>query len=167
MVGAVASAAIILLTALGKDHPKEDTAKFFPSETQIYFSLNLSPGNDQLRGFRDIVERFREHPDFQRKIDEALDEADAEIGIELRSEVLPWLGPEIGIGLIDVVGSSIATGTGGVPLVLALIGTKDSEKAETVLQNWMRYLEQEQNLTFGTDSYGGLTVYSADEGDQL
>jgi hypothetical protein len=167
VVGAAASAAVIIfLTVAGKGHPHEETAKLFPSDTQIYFSLNLSPGNDQLRDFRDIIEQFREHPDFQRKIDDWLDKAEAEVGINLKLDVLPWLGPEIGIGLVDVVGSSIAIGTGGGPLVLALIDTKDSEKAETALQKLMQYLEHEESLVFDKDSYRGSTVYSEDRGDQ-
>lgn len=167
VVGSAAAAAvIILLTVMGEAHPAEDTAKFFPSDTQIYLSVNLSPGNDQLRKFRDIVQRFREHPDFQRKIDDWLNEADTETGIDLKMDVLPWLGPEIAIGLVDVVGSTIAAGTGGPPLVLALIGATDTEKAETFLQDWMRYQEREENLNFETGSYAGLTVYSEDGGDQ-
>ena len=162
-VGAVAAAAVIIILAVGgKAHPPDETAKFFPRDTQIYFSLNLSPGNDQLRVFRDIVARFRENPEFQRKIDDAFDEADAETGIDLEKEVLPWLGPEIGIGLVDVVGSAIGVGTGGTPLVLALIGTKDPEKAKTVLQDWMHFVEQEMGISFETDSYKGVTVHGDD-----
>ena len=167
VMGAVAAAAVIIVLAVGgKAHPSEQTAKFFPGGTQIYFSFNLRPGNDQLRAFRDIVDRFREHPEFQRKIDDALDEADGETGIDLEQEVLPWLGPEIGIGLVDVVGSAIGVGTGGTPLVLALIGTKDSEKAEMVLLDWMRYQERDQGMRFEKDNYRGLTVHSEDGGDQ-
>ena len=167
VVGAAAAAAVIIFLTVGdKGHPPEDTAKFFPSDTQIFFSVNLSPGNDQLRKFRDILERFRENPDFQRKIDDWLEEADAETGIDWKEDVLPLLGPEISIGFVDIVGSTIATGTGGIPLVLALIGAKDSEKAEAVLQDWLRYLEQEEDLSFDTDSHRGVTIHSEDGGDQ-
>ena len=161
IMGAVAAAVVIaLVTVAGKAHPPEQTAKFFPLETQVYFSLNLSPGNDQLRKFRDIVQRFREHPNFQPKVDDWLDEADTETGIDPQQEILPWLGSEISVGVIDVVGSTVALGSDGLPLVLAILGSKNFQLAESVLKRWVDYIEKEQGLVFTTDTYQDATVYS-------
>jgi hypothetical protein len=94
----------------------DQTAKLLPADTQIYLSLNLRPGNDQLRKFGDIVDRLRQHPGFQPKIDDLFDDVHEETGIHPGEDLISWLGPEIGFGFI-VVGSAVAATTGGTPLV--------------------------------------------------
>ena len=46
-------------------HPPEDTAKFLPEETAFYASLNLRPGVDQLTQAVDVLDRFKENPEFE------------------------------------------------------------------------------------------------------
>ena len=167
VVGAVAAGGVAAVLLLREEaHPPEETAKLLPSDTQIYFSLSLRPGNDQLRKFGDILGRFREHPNLQPKIDDLLEDAEAETGIDLREDIFPWIGPHVSIGVIDVVGSAIAGTTGGTPLVVALIGTTDSEQSVVFLQDWIAYQEQEGGLAFDAEPYRGFTVYSEQNYDQ-
>lgn len=149
-----------------EDSPSEQTSKFMPADTQIYFSLNLRPGNDQLRKLRDILERFREHPNFQSKIDQLLDDAKVETGVDMEEDIFPWLGPELAIGFVNVVGSAVGAATGGAPLVVAMLGTSDSVQALSVIQDWTRYLAQEEGLKFVTGTYEGLTVFSEQDDEQ-
>ena len=139
--------------------PLEQTAKFLPEDTQIYFSLNLRPGNDQLRKFRDILERFRQHPGFQPNIDDLFEDAKGETGVDIQEEVLPWLGPEVAVGLIDVVDAAIAAGVGGAPKLVALVGTTDNESSQAVLAQFIAFIEQEENQEIARGSYRDLPIY--------
>lgn len=139
--------------------PLEQTAKFLPEDTQIYFSLNLRPGNDQLRKFRDILERFRQHPSFQSNIDDLFEDAKGEIGIDIQEEVLPWLGPEVAVGLIDVVDAAVAAGSGGAPQLVVFIGTTDNERSKVVLEQLIDFIEQEEDQEIAREAYKGLPIY--------
>ncbi len=165
VAAAVAGGLTAFFLLKGKAHPSEQTARFFPADTEVYLSLNLRPGNDQLKRFRDILERFRQEPLFEEKIDEFIDDTGDETGIDLAEDILPWLGPEVAIGVVDVVGSFIAVTGGGRPLVLALIGTSDPERSNAALGNWIEYQELEADLEFRSTTYRSSTVFrEMDEG---
>ena len=142
------------------------TAKLLPAETQIYVSLNLQPGGDQLTKFREILARFQEHPNFLPKIDDLFEQADLETGIQPEEDILPWLGPEVAIGFIDVSASAVAGATGGTPLVIALVGTTDADRSKPVLRTAIDYIERKEGLSFTTEEYRGLTVFTEQGQDQ-
>ena len=148
------------------DHPPEQTAKLLPAQTQVYFSLNLRPRGDQLAKFRSILARFRQHRNFQPKIDDLFNDADVETGIHPEEDVLPWLGPEVAIGIVDVVGSVVASAAGGTPLVIALMGTTDTERSLSVLRKWIAYQEREEALDFETGDYRGIPVFTERDDNQ-
>ena len=54
--------------------------------------MNIRPGNDQLRKFSQIAERFRKHPNFQPKIDDLVQETKDETDIDLEKgrSTLAW-----------------------------------------------------------------------------
>ena len=164
---AAGGAAAAALLVIGEEaHPSEQTARFMPSDTQVYLSLNRRPGDSQLEKFRSILDRFQEHPQFQPKIDKLFEVAETEAGIHPGEDVLPWLGPEVAIGFIDVVGSVVGGRSGGTPLLIAIANTTDSERALSVLRIWMDYQAQDDGLTFTTETYRELTVYSEPQHNQ-
>ena len=163
---AIAAGVTAFLLLREEGHLPEQTAKFLPAHTQFYFSVNLRPGNDQLRQAWDIQTRFREHPEFQEKIDDLFDQAKDEAGIDLKNDVLPWLGPELAVAVIDVVGSAVAGTTGGAPLMVALVGTRDSERSAKVLEDLINYQREEEDLKFDVETYRTATLYS-EQGDDL
>jgi hypothetical protein len=79
-------------------HPSEQTARFLPDNTEIYYSLNMRPGGDQRRFFADILASFQSHTEFQPQIDDLYDKIETETGIDLVAEALPLLGPEVAVG---------------------------------------------------------------------
>ena len=135
-------------------------AQLLPDDTQVYFSLSLQPGDDQQQKFQEILERFREHPDFQLKIDELIHEGEDETGINFREDVLPWLGPEIAIGVMDVPGSVIGMQMGGSPQAVVFTGTRDPEASLETLHKLIQSIEQEEFLSFQTDTYREFPVFS-------
>ena len=164
VAAASAGGAVAFLLLRGEARPPDQTARFLPADTQVYFSLNLRTGNNQLKRFRDILERFRQRPGFQVRVDDLLDDAKDETGIDLEEDVLPWLGPELAVAVVDVVGSAVAANTGGEPLVVAIFETSNSLQSASVLQDWISYLGEKAGLTFDTTTYRGLAV-SSERGD--
>ncbi len=148
------------------EHPPEQTAKLLPANTQVYVSLNLRPGGDQLGKFRAILERFRQHSGFQQKLDELFNKINTDSGIHPEDDVLSWLGPEVAIAAIDVTGAAMAAATGGVPLMAALLGTTDPEKSAAVLQRLLEHLRVEEALTFVTYTYKEVDVFAEGDTDQ-
>ena len=141
-------------------------AKLLPDETQVFFSVDLQPGGDQRTNFSDILAVFRRHSSFQPKIDQLFDDGEVETGIHPEKEVLPWLGPEVAVGVVDVVGSVVAGASGGSPLVIVLAGTSDSDTARRILQTWIDYVAREEGLDFQAAEYRGTPVFSEAESAQ-
>ena len=142
----------------------EQTAKFLPPETQIYMSLNLLPGAGQLVKAREIWDRFAEHPGFQPAIDGWMDELESEAGFNFMEDVQPWLGPEVGVGVIDVVGSAIASRSGGEPIAILLIGTTDLELSKKFLEDLIAYLEENEDGSYETEIYRDVTIFKKTSG---
>lgn len=145
----------------GKALGPEQTAKYLPPDTQIYVSLNLRSGTGQLVKARELWERFSQHPGFQPKIDDWMDGIESETGFDFMRDVEPWLGPEIGVGVIDVVGSAVASDLGGLPIMIALLETTDSARSRKFLEDWISFLEDEGN-DYETETYQGATVFRDD-----
>ena len=89
-----------------------------------------------------------------------METAENDTGIHLIDDVLPWLGPEIAIGFIDV------GGIGDNPQVVALVGTKDKEAAETVVRHFVDFLEEEQEAEFREDTYRGFVTFGDVDDEQ-
>ncbi|MCH7600147.1 MAG: DUF3352 domain-containing protein, partial [Myxococcales bacterium] len=86
-------------------------------------------------------------------MDDLVDAVEYETGIHLLDDVLPWLGPELAIGVIDVVDIDKD------PQLVAFMGTTDPEKAERVLTRFMDYLEDTLGAEFRRSRYKGFTIY--------
>ena len=164
LLGTGVAVGLVLFLLPGGAYQPEQTAKYLPAETQVYYSLNLRPGNDQLKKFKVILERFRENPRFQAKVDEFFDDGEAESGIHIKDDVLPWLGPEIAVGVLDLAGSIVATSTGGTPLVVVIVGTTDQQQSMMVLTDWLSYQTDAEGLDFQADAYEGLIVHTTEDG---
>ena len=131
-------------------NPSEETASYLPTNTNIYFSLNMRPGAGQLLQVRRIINRYTDNPDFQNEVDELVDAVEDETGIHLIDDVLPWLGPELAMGFIDVGG--IADNPQGV----AFVGASNIEAAEVVLRRFLDFLEEEEGVEFREDTLQGI-----------
>ncbi len=161
---AVAGAAAYYVIRDATTNEPEQTAKFLPPDTQIYISLKLLPGAGQLVKAREIWDRFAEHPGFQPAIDGWMDELQSEAGFGFREDVQPWLGPEVAVGIIDVVGSVIATGSGGEPIGIVLIGTTDPALSKKFLEDLIAYLEENEEESFETEIYRDVTIFKEASG---
>ena len=117
-------------------HPPEETAKFLPPETSLYFSMNLRPGAGQMMKGREILDRFRKDPRFDEKLDELYDSIDEEVGIDVREDLFPWMGPEVALAVIEFDGFDED------PKLVAFIGTTDAGASESFIRKLLAYGEE-------------------------
>jgi hypothetical protein len=83
---------------------------------------------------------------------------DAESGIDFEEEVLPWLGPELALGVVLWPGM-FETGNGLVPTIM--VGTSDEAAAQALVQKWLAIrLEGGEPITLRSETYRevGITV---------
>jgi hypothetical protein len=151
VLGAAGGVSAYYLVNRTLSHPHEDTAKLMSPDTSLYFSLNLRPGAGQLAKFRGVLSKFMGQPSFEDKFDEHMDDLQNEIGIDLKSEVFPWLGPEVALGVTDI---------GKEPKVLVLVGTTDKEASQRVFDKWLDYREKSLDAEPGEDSYLDIPIYN-------
>ena len=105
VVVGIAVGLTIYLTIGKFTHPPEQTAKFLPQDTRLYFSVNLRPGTSQPSKLRKIFSRFEENESFREDIDDIIDQIDDESRVDLRNDVFPWLGPELSVAVLSFADS--------------------------------------------------------------
>ncbi|MDE2787690.1 MAG: DUF3352 domain-containing protein [Chloroflexota bacterium] len=146
-----------LLALLVDAKGPEYSARYYPSDTLAYGWVTLTPGGGQFEDMRDIWERFDEYPKFRELVDELQADFLDETGIDFETEVMPWIGPEIGAALIDF---DVA---GETPTVLLTIGVRDKGAAGKFLAKWMEYTGEGN---FDTGSHRGFDIWVNDEGTE-
>ena len=57
---------------------------------------------------------------------------------------------------MEVVESATAIGAGGTPPVIVFLGTDDPDRSEIVLREWIKHLEDQEDLSFREDAYKGF-----------
>lgn len=84
-------------------HVGEQTAAFLSSDTDVYLTVNLDPTDNQLSEFWKIVNEFWQDPNLQAKWDEGMAASDNASALNIEEDVFPWLGPEVAMGLRNVI----------------------------------------------------------------
>ncbi len=142
-------------------HPHEQTAKYLPPDTQFYMSVNLRPGVGQLSKLKTIYDKFDANDKFGERIDKLFEEIEDESRIDTKEDLLPWLGPEIAVALLDfdVADESVD--------FVAFIGTTDTEATTVFLDGFLEYIEIEEGTGFTEGSHQGYVTYDGpvDSGD--
>jgi hypothetical protein len=164
--GAVLLIALVLVFAIpwGGGRPREAAASLMRPDTQLYFSLNLRPPGGQLRKMGKLIGALAGNPDAMEMWDEWMAEAEREMGIDLEREVLPWLGPEVAIGLAEW-GAEEGE-------FLIVLETRDVMGASRAFAKWRMYLEdvldmewsvsrtRDREVWAGETYYGERQIYA-------
>ena len=157
VVIAAGAAAYFLIPGVRLSEP-ENTARYFPDDVIAYSWATLSPGIGQGRQLLDIWERFNEIPGFQDRMDELLDEFKDDTGIDFQEDVLPWIGPDISLAVLETRSFETVDAA-------AIFGVKDQDAASAFLEDWLEYMEHKKATRFEKDSSGGFDIW-ADEGKE-
>lgn len=160
-------AVVVLGTFVGVylviDHapaPKSPAA-YLPPGTQAYFSVNIDPESDQTAKLKAIYGRFKAVPGFDDVIKEALaGEFDGGFAPDLAQDILPWLGPEIAVGLISF--EAISEDIADPPELIIFVGTTGPDATKSSLE---RLIEADDKAEFETGSYGGHITYTETASD--
>ena len=85
------------LVVLAQVYDGEQTAQILPPDTDGYLTINMRPGADQLIKMDAVLDNWNENPAFQDQLVEMMSQLESETGIniDIDTEVLPWLGPEL------------------------------------------------------------------------
>ena len=139
-------------------HPGEQTAKLMLPDTDGYCTINLKPGLSQSFEFKRLLDSFSSDPSIKNELKDLMAKIDAESGIDFEEEVLPWLGPELALGVVLWPGM-FETGNGPMPTIM--VGTSDEAAAQALVQKWLAIrLEGGEPITLRSETYRevGITV---------
>ncbi|MFH0769721.1 MAG: hypothetical protein V1932_09225 [Chloroflexota bacterium] len=78
-------------------HTGEQTASILPPDTDGYLTINLRPGLPQLEKMRQVLSKWVDNPALKNQFEGLMSQLAAS-GIDIKQDVLPWLGPELALG---------------------------------------------------------------------
>jgi hypothetical protein len=142
-------------------HEGEQTAEFLPSDTDLYFTVNLDPGGDQLTKFWELINNWWQDPNVQAQWGELLGQIETENDINIMEDVLPWLGPEIAVGMRHLVPDGEIE-----PEMILFVGTMDEDASEAFFFDKMVSIIIRQEPPAGpSGDYHGIDVFYAPDAD--
>ena len=148
---AVGVSAYFLIPGIRGSEP-EATARYFPADAFVYSWATFSPGIGQGRQMLDLWDRFEELPRFRETVDDLLEDLEEETGIDFEEEVLPWVGPDLSLGLMNATEESVD--------VVAMIGVKDHSAANDFLRDLLEYMDDEGVSLAREDDAQGFEVWA-------
>ena len=154
IVAAVVVVVVVLLLLRGMSRPGEATARYLPANTQVYISVNLRPGPEQMGLARNVIDRLQTD-DFLDRRDDLLDDAEDETGIHLLDDVTSWIGTDVSLALLDA-------GPDRLEWVL-LAQVNDRESAVDFIDDLADFLEGELNTEFVADRRRGVDLWVTGE----
>lgn len=128
---AVVFVALIVLPACGKTDEKARAAGIAPSESLAFVSVNLDPAIEQKRAISSIAGKFPDFSaqagDFEEARDKVLGQLAAEVRLNYKLDVEPWLGNELAVAVLPSQG-------GKEPVAVLMAASKDDDKAKAALE---------------------------------
>ncbi|MBK8900331.1 MAG: DUF3352 domain-containing protein [Anaerolineaceae bacterium] len=167
LVAIIVVGGIILLPRLfGAD--KSAVAGVMPPNTSMLIELNaLNLANEDAnriaRAFEDVfdendVEFDAEDPSSGlESLDDQLEEA---TGLTITDDVLPWIGPNLGIGLVELDIEAIDEGE--PPQLIFAATIRDTAVADIFIEDLIDAIEDETDNRVDEVEYGGALVFEVD-----
>ena len=162
----------LLALLVGAKGP-EYSARYYPPDTLAYAWVTLAPGGGQLEDMRDIWERFNEYPGFEDLVEELKADFLDETDIDLETEVMPWIGPEMAVAVIEIdgIGSAEPALDDGIEAwdavtMAATIGVRDKDVAAGFLSKWLDYMSRETDADFVAGSQRGFDTWVDEDAHQ-
>ena len=150
-------AAVVVFTFFRSiSRPGEVTARFIPSDTLAYASINLRPGVQQLRHGREVISALQTDAFVERR-DDLLDELEDETGIHFLDDVSPWLGESVSFALLDADGDRAEW--------VAMAHVSDRDAALDFVEDLVSYFEDESLTRFDRAAYREADLWLSDDED--
>ncbi len=184
IIGGLAGLAVVAILVIGAifllpqlfGGKKNVIASVMPQDTSLLVELNAmnlanEDANRVARAFEDLLDE--NNVDFNaddpvsllEQIDQDLDEAS---GLTIEEDVLPWIGTNMGIGLVDMDVEAIDQGE--VPQLIFATTIRDTELADQFIEDLIDAIEDESGNDVKDDEYKGVIVYEVEsdfEDEQL
>jgi hypothetical protein len=135
-----------------------DTAvKSMPIDTEIYIGLDMIGRLVDPFIEDDQTFDYRNFADVLRDFDEELED---EAGFNLEQDILPWLGPNVGIGLLDYQLDQFS----GLENINFLVAAETRDKAATddFIVKFIDGVEDASGSSFDESDYKDVTIYELD-----
>ncbi len=150
----------VVVSILLRSGEPEYTARYYPEDTMVYAWATLVPGHGQFERYQEVWGRLNKSRAFRDLLDTAQDDFEEETGIDFEEGVMPWIGPEFSVGLLD------ADLEYEEWVVAGMVGVRNPEAAWDFLEDWLDYVEDEWHTEFDSDTYRGFEILLSDDGQQ-
>ena len=143
-------------------------AEVMPPDTSVLVELNAmnlanEDANRVARAFEDVldendVEFDADDPaSLLEQLDDELDEAS---GLTITDDVLPWIGTNMGVGLVELDIEAIDEGE--VPQLIFATTIRDTALADEFINDLIDAIEDESGNDVDEDEYSGVIVFEVD-----
>ncbi len=164
-LGALALVGVIALVVISRTAtPTVDPlAQVMPDNVAIYFSMTTH--SDQQPNFKVIADAWQDSKE-ANQVESALQLAVMQAGINWEDDVLPWLGERVGVGVIDLGGTTPTTDNQSLPSyrlpgIVAALQTTDRAKSDACLALVRKQLEslvKNSHGAFKDEVYRGIDI---------
>ena len=176
IIGGIAALAVLAIIIIGAifllpglfGSNENNIASVMPPDTSLLVELNAlnlanEDANRVARAFEDVldendVEFDADDPvSLLEQIDEDLDD---DIGLTIEDDVLPWIGTNMGIGLLELDVEAIDQGE--VPQLIFAATIRDIDLADQFIEDLIDAIEDETGNDVDDDEYSGVLVFEVD-----
>ncbi len=156
IVALVAAALFYFRYSLIPTSEPENTASYYPSDTLIYAWFTLTPGDGQLKDMVNIWKSYEDFGILENFQDDLFEDFEVATKIDVEDGIVPWIGADMSVALLDI----------DVPEdeshIVATIGVRDSEAADSFMDKWLDYFESEGGSEFDSDTEGDFDIWEDD-----
>ena len=153
-----------MIPLLWQSQPKEHSAAYYPDDTVAYFWMTLNPSDGQRADMLSIWEQFNELEGFEDARMELEERLHDLAGIEVKEDVLPWIGTEISAGIFSADFGDYGE-LEGIEFV-ATVDVRDLDAAEIFMRKLRNFVEEETATRFDSDMLGRFEVWIAEDDKQ-
>ena len=136
--------------------PPEYSARYYPRDTISYAWLTLYPEDGQFDQMMDLFARFNEIPEMEKRLEDLQDDVEDESGFNFEEELETWIGVDASVGLLEERNE---------PVGVMTVSVRDLENAQTFMEGWTDYLEDEEGFDFDYDDNGAIGIWTDEEED--
>src|SRR5439155_26902425 len=130
-------------------------AQFLPASTLVFVSVN--PSFPQLASFSKLKTVFEKNPAYAKKLNDLAQANTPGNGVQFERDVLPWLGSEAAIALLDYQPNTSSHYAGKTQRVVFMAVTRDQTKSDEAIAR-VRGTAAEQGWTFDEETYKGVRI---------
>jgi hypothetical protein len=176
IIGGIVALAVVAIVVVGAIYliPKlfgadeNAIASVMPPNTSILVEVNaLNLANEDAsrisRAFEDLLDESNVQFDADdpasmlEQLDDQLDEAS---GLTITDDILPWIGPNMGIGLVEL--DVEALNDGEVPMVIFASTIRDIDLADRFIEDLIDAIEDQSGNKVTDDEYQGMLAFEID-----